>query len=238
MVKQQRTRRAAKVGRQIPSLTPEQIQRAIYIDFEGTKKDPPSFLGWSCEGEWAYCVIEEALFPAAAYPHTKGVGSWASPEQCLRMLLNRAMREQRVFLAWSSHELQMIKGLVAWTAEELAYWEQQLINALPIGRRWSRREGIAIPEIEGSYSARPNKWSLSGFRIATGYPPVNALHEPGHTASRLRHVRDQLIKRDGDFARLTRVAKGKWTKVLTHNYHDCVGLAHVMHRINGVERSA
>lgn len=236
MANQQRTQREGRAGRHIPSLTPEQIQRAVYIDFEGTKNDPPSFLGWSCEGEWAYCVIETALFPAAEYPHTKGTGSYATPEHCLRMLLERSRQEQRVLIAWSTHELQMIKNFVAWSDEDLAYWNQHLINALPIGRRWSRREGIVIPEIEGTYSARPNKWSLSGFRIATDYPPVNALHEPGHTASRLRHVRDQLAKRNGDFARLTRVAKGKWTKVLTHNFHDCAGLAHVMHRIYGVQQ--
>lgn len=29
------------------------------------------------------------------------------------------------------------------------------------------------------------------------------------------------------------VAKGKWSKVLTHNYHDCAGLKHVAMKIYG-----
>jgi hypothetical protein len=40
---------------------------------------------------------------------------------------------------------------------------------------------------------------------------------------RIDFVRRQLL-RAGDYASITRTAKGKWTKVLDYNWHDCFGL--------------
>ena len=48
-------------------------------------------------------------------------------------------------------------------------------------------------------------------------------------AKRLRDVRDQLKTR-GHYKRLTRIAKGKWTKLLEYNWHDCNGLREVVLR--------
>lgn len=204
------------------------IERGLYIDFEGTKNDPPSFLGWYCEGEWGFYVTEEVMYPAVDYPNPKGKGQATDLENACRFIMGRALEEERQIFAWSSRELAAILELECWSAPEVDWWNKTLINALPLGKRWAKRTRTAIPAIPGQGPGRLNKWSLSGFRIATGYLPVHAIHEPGHTATRLRHVRHQLATRNGDFSRLTRVAKGKWTKVLTHNYHDCVGLAHVM----------
>ena len=221
-------RRNRRTRAALPQFTREQIERAIYIDFEGTKVDLPSFLGWYCEGQWGFFITEEGMHTAASYPHAKGSGTASTLTDACRAVMHRAVRERRPVMAWSTHELTTILALDSWTAVERDWWTQCLINALPIGKQWARRNRVKVPVVEGQWANRPNKWSLSGFRMATAYPKIHALHEPGHTAQRLRHVRQQLDKRGGDFSRLTRVAKGKWTKVLTHNYHDCAGLAHVM----------
>jgi hypothetical protein len=222
-----------RARRSVPVRLPEEINRAIYIDFEGTKKDPPSLLGWMCEEQWGFYVTEPAMYPAAHHPHEKGKGTGASLEEACRSILVRAQTEKRVLFAWSIHELTTILSLECWSTSERKDWSSALNNALVVGRTWARRDRVKIPEIEG-HNGRPNKWSLSGFRIATDYPTVHALHEPGFTASRLRYVRHQLEKRNGDFSRLTPVAKGKWTKVLTHNFHDCAGMAHVMRKVYGL----
>ena len=55
----------------LPAITPEQVERAMYIDFEGTMKDPTSMLGvltvTDGEVEFDQPVFEEELWPAARY---------------------------------------------------------------------------------------------------------------------------------------------------------------------------
>jgi hypothetical protein len=43
-------------------------------------------------------------------------------------------------------------------------------------------------------------------------------------------VRGQLARR-GDYAALTGTVKGKWTKALKHNWHDCNGLRELVVRV-------
>ena len=61
---------------------------------------------------------------------------------------------------------------------------------------------------------------------ATDYK-VPAIHGPGNTAQRILYVRNQVLRK-GNFDAISPSAKTKWTNVLSHNYHDCVGLRHVM----------
>jgi hypothetical protein len=53
---------------------------------------------------------------------------------------------------------------------------------------------------------------------------------PGNSASRIRAVREMLLKKGGDYSLLTPTVKAKWTKALLHNWHDCNGMREVMIR--------
>ena len=210
-------------------LTASEAARAICIDFEGTVRDPASFLGVFCEGVWEVSVLEEALH-LAVVEHTLGQLRPSRPVDTYRQIRFRAMEEDRRVVAWSSRELDEIVACAELTVQEIEWWRLHLINALPPAKAWAKRSGVAIPVISSTRGGSENKWSLSGFRRATGYPEISALYEPGKTASRIRTVRDQLA-RHGSHAAMTPVAKAKWTKVLTHNYHDCAGLAHVLRTV-------
>ena len=214
-------------SRKRATLNHHEALRAIFIDFEGTEKDPASFLGYWCEGTWEVALLEPCLEPAAHYPHRLGSLHVSSSVEVCRRLQDRAVREDRRIVAWSSRELIEILAIDELTSDEKNWWETNLFNALPPAKAWARRVGTEIPAIPGKRGKEFNKWSLSGFRKATGYPDIAALFEPGTTASRIRYVRGQLAKR-GDFTALTPVAKRKWVNVLTHNFHDCAGLAHVV----------
>ena len=65
--------------------------------------------------------------------------------------------------------------------------------------------------------------------VGVGYE-VDKAFGPGNSAQRIRTVRDQLIKRNGEYLNITAVATGKWTKARKHNYFDCDGLREVMIR--------
>lgn len=207
------------------TMTPYEVNHAIYIDFEGTETEPATFLGVLCEGEWQVFLIE-TTFHEAEVSHKLGTLHKSSLPSVCRHIASRSRKEKRKVVAWSSREIDEITQCPQLTMAERAWWKSNLINLLPPAKRWANRQGVTIPPIPGHRVNQSNKWSLSGFRKATGYPSIATAFEPGKTASRIRHVRGQLKKR-GRYDRLTPVAKGKWSKVLTHNYHDCAGLKHV-----------
>ena len=72
----------------------------------------------------------------------------------------------------------------------------------------------------------PRNNSLAAYVDKAGYqvPIAFGLKQTGQ---RLRAVHKMLISRDHDYGSLTPVVKGKWTKVLGHNGHDCRGMRHV-----------
>ena len=50
----------------------EDWREAIYIDFEGRVKDPPTFLGMCCRDSWDVDILEPLLWSAEDYGHPKG----------------------------------------------------------------------------------------------------------------------------------------------------------------------
>jgi hypothetical protein len=210
-------------------LTPSEASRAIYIDFEGTATDPASFLGFFIEGVWEVVVLEPELHAAVVH-HPLGTLRAGDPVGTYRSLQDRARLEDRRIVAWSNRELDEILTESRLSAEEHDWWRESLVNALPPAKSWANRAGVSVPSIPSNRGGRENKWSLSAFRQATGYGEISALFEPGKTASRIRAVRQQLEKR-GTYDQITPVVKAKWSKVLTHNFHDCAGLAHVVQTV-------
>lgn len=209
-------------------ITQLQAKRALYIDFEGTVADPPSLLGVHYvddEGgapQFKQYVSEEALYPAAE-----------SSEDCVNQslrktlegLCERSVTEGRVLIAWSSREVQAIEGLDLPSAEK-EYLSENIIDGKVISRRWKRK---FFPDVEFPYITGLGRHRLSEYMKLIGYR-VPASHGPGNTGQRIRYVRNQLMKRNGVYQSLTPVAKGKWTKMLRHNRHDCVGLMEVVLR--------
>lgn len=208
------------------SLSSEDARRAVYIDFEGTATDRATFLGMYCEGSWAVVILERIFDAAVERGHPRGVVTSSEPLDAFFDLRRRVTEEERAVVAWSIRERDEIRGTDGLSASDRAWWDSNLVNALPIAKRWAKSHEVEVPVIRSTRGG-DNAWSLSGFRKATQYPAVARLFEPGLTASRIRHVRGQLQRR-GTYANLTGVAKRKWVNVLTHNFHDCAGLAHVM----------
>lgn len=211
-------------------LSSSQAERALYIDFEGTMTKPSSFLGIACEGKWEVVVIEESLWPAAEHGARGGSVQTARIEDVLAQIRERAEREDRCVVAWSTRELDEIETSLPDASPDLLWWKSNLINALPIAKRWARRHSMEIRAIPSTHGGRENRYSLSGFMEAVGFDVPRNLGT-GNSAQRIRHVRGQLEQR-GSFAALTPTAKGKWSRGLQHNRYDCLGLAAVMEAVS------
>ena len=106
------------------------------------------------------------------------------------------------------------------------WFGQNTINGIPMARRWKAM--FHNDQVFGRDPKNPmrGKNQLQRYLDLVDYD-VKAAYRPGHSAQRIRSVRNMLEKRCGDYTTVTAVTKAKWTKALKHNFHDCEGL-HVL----------
>lgn len=208
------------------SISPIDWKRAMYIDFEGRVKDPESFLGVACEGKWIVYILEPLLWSAATHGHIKGRVIATTRTDAFRLIRSRAESESRVIAAWSQREQDAIQRTPEFSEEDRDWWQANLIDAKKPAKKMARLLGIHIEERKSSRTGNINKNSLASYLKATGYQ-VPRLHGPNNSAQRILYVRNQIISK-GSFENITSTAKRKWTNGLSHNFHDCIGLAHVM----------
>lgn len=206
--------------------SPGDWARAIYIDFESRVKDPESLLGMACEGVWSVCILEPELWSAAAHSHPKGEVKAMDPLEAFGAIRQRAVTEQRIVAAWSSREGDGIRETRGLPPGDEQWWENNLVDAKKHAKKMARDLKIPISPRESTMGKGLNKHSLASYMEATGYR-VPAVHGPGNAAQRILYVRKQILAK-GSFDAITRSAKTKWTNGLSHNYHDCIGLSHVM----------
>lgn len=206
--------------------SPDDWKRAVYIDFESRVKDPESLLGIACEGVWSVCILEPELWSAAAHSHPKGEVRAMEPLDALEMIRQRAVAEHRIVAAWSSREGDGIRETHRLPLGDQDWWEESLIDAKKHAKKMARDLKIPIRPRASPMGKGQNKHSLASYMEATGYQ-VPAVHGPGNAAQRILYVRKQILAK-GSFDAITRSAKTKWTNGLSHNYHDCIGLSHVM----------
>jgi hypothetical protein len=188
-------------------ISPSEIERALYLDFEGFVESPPSLAGIRCEDDFHQVVFDDALEPAAA---AKGL-HLALVDNFLRELLHRCQREDRRLVAFSQHE----KNVAAlWADVDLT---SVYCDGRKVAKRWVNRAGRG---------AELKEWGLKDLLRFIAFERPTHLGAQQAT-QRLRYVRTMLIKR-GRYERLTPTAKGKWTKLLAHNKIDCDGLRALM----------
>jgi len=204
-------------------------RRAIYIDFEGTAVDPPSLLGVLVDDEFVQYVFEPILEPAARAKSTERGGTcvFTTALDTLRSVRRRAEAEDRPVVAWSDRERNAIVELVN-NADDRAFWERTIVNAIPAARRWKNRHHRDLVFPRGP-QGRSGRNVLARYVDLVGHR-VPRLHGPGDTAARIRFVRAALAKR-GTFEALTTVQRNKWANLLQHNRHDCMGLRAVVEQV-------
>jgi hypothetical protein len=211
-------------------LTQAEAARAVYVDFEGTAVDAPSLLGmaWADGDELRFLqlVFEEELWPAArAKSEERGGSCRPATWTDVSWLRQLSESQDRRVVAWSNHELDELSGRAA--PEDRDWFAANVVNAIPIAKRWKRQ---AHPDVV--FTVDPKRVGRGRNRLElyldlAGYD-VPAHLRSGNSAQRIRYVRQMLEGKDGQYETLTATAKSKWTKVLEHNRHDCIGLRELM----------
>ena len=198
-------------------LTALEAKNAIYIDYEGNIKLPPTLLGWYVDGEYKASILEPLFETCKNRYKAKGILGEDHAQLALK-LIHQAENEGRLIVSWSEQDyLHMCKVLKPSDAERLKVVYR---NAIRTAKPWYKQK----------YGPLPEKASLDFFEDLLGF------HVPerfglGLVGNSLRLIRDQ-IKEGRGYAELTNAARDGWTTVVRHNKLDLEGMAYVLQKIS------
>lgn len=204
---------------------PIDINRAIYIDIESLKTDPPhcALIGvlTGAEGEdLAQLIVDPRLAPArVARRERLRVAIWPD---AVEEILTRAASEERPIVGWSNFDRDRTAESRPDLRDEI---HARYVNALAIARPW-RRTVHPNFKIERANQFSP-KHTLDQYARLAGYKDVWAL-EDATPAKWIHHTLRQLGAREGRYRRTTPEAKRDWHKVLDYNRHDLLALRHIV----------
>ena len=197
-------------------LTALEVKNAIYIDYEGNIKLPPTLIGWYVDGEYKASILEPLFETCKNRYKAKGILVEDHAQLALK-LIQQAEGKGRLIVSWSEHDyLHMCKVLKPSDAERLKVVYR---NAIRTAKPWYKQK----------YGPLPVKASLDFFEDLLGF------HVPerfglGLVGNSLRLIRDQ-IKEGRGYAELTNAARDGWTTVVRHNRLDLEGMAYVLLKI-------
>ena len=197
-------------------LTPEEARRALYIDFEGRKDTAPVLLGCAHRAgkgakPWVWQAVTDPLFE----PLTRAddhIESLTLPDAVER-ILQRAEAKDRLIVAWSEHELDVVKEHCP---QHLARFEARYVNARSFAVYWrNARHGGHKPATRDL----PTYLALIGYHLPDGAGP-------GRAGETIRIVGKALEKGQGTRG-LTDNQRRRWQQLRDHNLHDCHGMKRV-----------
>ncbi len=192
-------------------LTADEAARALYIDFEGQTDKAPVLLGilrrrGRADEPSVFQVVVDPEFEAAG-PTLRGF------QQAVAVVVQRAESGGRRIVAWTEHELEVVRRLRDEDPDLVARFERRYVNALAVAKRWANRLHPA---------EKPAGGELGGYLAMIGYSvPRDA--GPGHVGDTIRALRPTLAAGRP----LTARQQERWGQLLSHNRHDCAGMREV-----------
>ena len=196
--------------------TPAEARSALYIDFEGRKGKPPVLLGRTRKskvrhvGSVKQVIIDESLRPLG---EAEGLDVM-SLSDAVESILMQAEKKQRLIVAWSNHELDVVERDCP---EHLERLRARYVNARTLIVHWRNAR-------HGGHKADTN--TLSAHLAFLGYP-VPAGAGPGQAGKTIKLLQDAFAKgRRVD--QLTENQRARWAALIAHNDHDCAGMRRIL----------
>lgn len=200
------------------TLSPAEASRALYIDFEGGKRQHPVLLGWwrrASVGEQhqARGYVVDPLFRPLGDAHELAVMSLGD---AVADLLLRARSKGRVIVAWSTHERDIVGE---YAPEHLARFDEWFVNGKLVAERWMTR---CHPD------DKPSSGKLIDYLgyIGRAVPERAGIDRTGTTIRRLRAA----LESGRRFESLTNDQRRRWADLLEHNAYDIAGTKEIMLR--------
>lgn len=202
-------------------LRPEEVSRAVFLDFEAQKEGPQVLLGVLTPDDDFVQYVVDPFFDSAAEAKRKGScpRCWclsASLTDAIEKATQAAHTSGGPIVGYTRHELAVV---VNNAREYTSAWKELYRDGKQTAKRWARR---FHPDHEFVGRRGSGKYSLDQFLKLAGYK-VPRIHGAGNTGNRISYVRKQL-ERHGSYEQITPTAKKKWANLLMHNHYDVHGL--------------
>lgn len=222
-------------------LTPAEAMRAIYIDFEGRKDEPPVLMGsLYYEGRvksdpgrliFRHDILDRTLQPLAGQIHVSGLHRYEchvkTLPQAMQDLARRVKNQKRSIVAWSQHEIQRIDE-----AELSAYLDRIIKEWFRDGKETARRWRTSHhPDWKLTRDESGRTHRLTSYLERIGYE-VPEQYAGGRVGETIKQLRCSLAV-GRDWNTLSPLRREHWTNLLMHNFHDCNGLREVVQRAAG-----
>jgi hypothetical protein len=202
-------------------VTPATIRHALCIDFEGQTDQPPVLLGSARRnGTGGYlpvwqCVTDPTFEPLAA----RGGMEVLDLHAAVVRILQRAEKNDRQIVAWSNHELDVVRE---YCPDLLERFEARYVNARTFAEYWRNK---------CHDRDKPDVATLANYLRLIGHE-VPVEYGPGKVGETIRRIRNAVEKGQG-IAGLTADQLRRWEDLRAHNRHDCVGMRKVCLRAAG-----
>jgi hypothetical protein len=205
--------------------TSTEARRAIYIDVESLKTDPPhiailGMLTGSGGAGLAQLIVDPRLAPArvAKRDRLRAV----ELTEAVRELVQTAADEDRRIIGWSNFDRDRLIDVCPHLAGAV---RGRYVNALEIGRRW--RSKVHPSFGIGRANQFSPKHTLDQYARLAGYECLGAL-ERAKPARWIRHTLRQLETNGGRYRKVTPEARRDWHRVVEYNRHDLLALRHIV----------
>ena len=203
-------------------ITSSEAKSAIYLDYEGNKDKSPTLLGWAVSETYKAVIVEPLFATCGDRYRAKGIYSEDHATLVLR-LITQAEDENRRIVSWSEHDFNQMAMVLK--PDDIQRLLLVYRNAIRTARPWHQIK----------YGKLPGSATLDYFESLTGYV-VPERFGLGLVGDALRLIRSQL-KEGRDYSGLSDKARGDWVKIVKHNRHDLIGMAHVLKFITSVEQA-
>lgn len=193
-------------------ISPDDASRALYIDFEGEKDKPPVLLG--CANRlghgtrpWVWQAVTDPRFELLA--RADDIRQMSLPEAVER-ILQRAERKDRRIVAWSEHELGVVRDHCP---ELLDRFQSRYVNARTVAVHWRNKCHAG---------QRPRTNTLADYLDLIAYG-VSEAGRPGRAGETIRTIR-KALEQERRVEDLTDNQRRRWSDLREHNLHDCAGM--------------
>ena len=197
----------------------DEIKRAIFIDYEGSKDKPPTLLGYMVDGAVKAAIVEPCFSDCAGRYRAKHAVA-ADHGKIVRQLSDLSEKEDRVIISWSEHDYNKMMEVLRADAPAATILRKRFRNAIYSARRWIE---IQYPQTSLKRNDLASMMQVTGYCVPEKYG-TNLVKDA------LRLLRKQLTEAR-KYADLTDAAVKGWRTVAKHNVHDLKGMRQALENL-------
>jgi hypothetical protein len=208
------------------SLSREESESAIWLDFEGLHYRPPTFAGYLIGDTYQIDILNSEIFTLSESPH--GLGCHELNE-CCAWLVEKALREERVIIGYSEHELKCINAVDDNFKENMGELYRNA-NGF-VGKYFRKNRNRTFKQLTEIAKEEGRRVSLKDYLkldyVGYDYPDDLDDFRPG---SAIANIVSQCRKK-GTYSMISKQSKERLNRLVTYNEHDCRGMKHMIEYI-------